>query len=469
MIVGLTTARNIWAALEAAYSNSSVERVQNLRDQLRQTQKGPTFETFSTSFRSSRPQPTFSDLLARAESHELFIKALHGSSPPTVSFSAQSSQHKSGSNTMTRGRGNYNNRGGYQNSRGNYNNQGGRRPPHCQLCRTQGHYASSCPKLASNVASATPIDDTLAHAFHAQCHVSSAAPDWYVDSGASDHMTTSSDSVSNPKPPTGNKIVYFGNGNSLAVSHIGDVNLLDSIKLPNVLVVSNLTKNLLSVSKPTEDNGVDVLFSHPYFYIQDRQTTQVLAQGCRKDGLYVLHTCHEPLVATSSCPKASYEMCSNDNQISTLLLTTFSDKACTNVLIHSPNPSTIKPTLTSAPCKLCMDSPSDTSLFAPIDPITPSSDHNHTPTDLPPINQLPTPITSPPPPPHINTQPTPPPPPPAPTHLMMTRAKSSIFKPRHQADLSHTIHSPLHDALFASTDPKTYKTAAKDSKWVAAI
>ena len=40
MIVGLTTAREIWVALEAAYNNASVERVQNLRDQLRQTQKG---------------------------------------------------------------------------------------------------------------------------------------------------------------------------------------------------------------------------------------------------------------------------------------------------------------------------------------------------------------------------------------------------------------------------------------------
>ncbi|GJS22683.1 putative reverse transcriptase domain-containing protein [Tanacetum coccineum] len=233
MIVGLTTARDIWATLEAAYNNSSVERVQNLRAQLRQTQKGEksvaelghlfklicdqlsaighpvdatdqvhwflcglglTFETFSTYVRSSRPQPTFLDLLARTESHEL----------------------------------------------------------------TQGHYASSCPKLASYAAFDTPIDGTLAHVFHAQCHVSSVAPDWYVDSGASNHITTSQDSVSNPKPPTSNKIVYFGNRNSLAVSHIGDVNILGSIKLPNVLVVPNLTKNMLSMSKLTKDNGADV-------------------------------------------------------------------------------------------------------------------------------------------------------------------------------------------------------------------
>ncbi|GJY03872.1 putative RNA-directed DNA polymerase [Tanacetum coccineum] len=204
---------------------------------------GLTFETFSTSVHSSRPQPTFSDLLARAESHEFFIKALHGSSPPTVAFSAQSSQQKYGSNSLTRGRRNYNNRGGYENSRGNYNNQRGRRPPYCQLCRTQGHYASSCPKLASYAASATPIDDTLARAFHAQCHVSSVAPDWYVDSGASDHMTTSLDSVYNPSLLLVTKLFILVM-ETLVVSHIGDVTLIGFIILPNVLVVPNLTKNL---------------------------------------------------------------------------------------------------------------------------------------------------------------------------------------------------------------------------------
>lgn len=33
-VVGLSTARQIWVALEEAYSHSSVERIQNLRDQL---------------------------------------------------------------------------------------------------------------------------------------------------------------------------------------------------------------------------------------------------------------------------------------------------------------------------------------------------------------------------------------------------------------------------------------------------
>ncbi|KAK1424653.1 hypothetical protein QVD17_19987 [Tagetes erecta] len=179
------------------------------------------------------------------------------------------------------------------------------RPPHCQLCRTQGHYASTCPTLASYANFVASSDDNLAHA---QCHSSTHAPYWYVDSGASDHMTASPDGVLNPTPPKGNEQVIFGNGKTLPVSHTGNMKLLGSLNLNNVLVVPNITKNLLSISKLTEHNNVDVLFSYPNFFIQDRQTKRVLARGCREEGLYVLNTNHEALVASPSCPKASYEI-----------------------------------------------------------------------------------------------------------------------------------------------------------------
>nr|GEX36814.1 putative ribonuclease H-like domain-containing protein [Tanacetum cinerariifolium] len=53
-----------------------------------------------------------------------------------------------------------------------------RYPPHCQLCRTNGHFVNKCPQLPS-FASQSPVnDDDLAKAFVAQCHVGSAAPDW---------------------------------------------------------------------------------------------------------------------------------------------------------------------------------------------------------------------------------------------------------------------------------------------------
>nr|GEY99451.1 putative zinc finger, CCHC-type [Tanacetum cinerariifolium] len=126
---------------------------------------------------------------------------------------------------------------------------------------------------------ATTNESDLANAFNAQCHVTSSGLDWYVDSGATDHMTSSLANVNNTTPYMGQANATFGNGNKLPVSHIGHNMVNNNIRLRDVLVVPNLTKNLLSISKLTSDNLLDVLFLQPYFYIQDRLTKQVLAQG----------------------------------------------------------------------------------------------------------------------------------------------------------------------------------------------
>ncbi|KAJ9550336.1 hypothetical protein OSB04_014381 [Centaurea solstitialis] len=340
-IVGLSTAREIWLALEAAYSNSSVERIQNLRDQLRQVSKGSSsvsefgrkfrticdqlsaighpvedsdkvhwflcclgasFETFSTAIRASRTPLNFCDLLAQAEGHELFMRSIHGSTIPPVAFNVQSN-----ASHFYRGRG----RGG-RSPRGGRGR--GRRSPHCQLCRTNGHYAIACPQLA-RFASSVPgspvpgLDADLAKAFHVQCHVTSSGPDWYVDLGATDHMSSSTTSVTNPTPFSGSNKVSFGNGMTLPISHTGHTSLNGDIRLRDVLVVPKITKNLLSVSKLTYDNCLDVLFSHPHFYIQDRKTKRVLAQGRCNHGLYVLSTGPQTFFAsTRSELKASFEL-----------------------------------------------------------------------------------------------------------------------------------------------------------------
>ncbi|KAL9996686.1 putative GAG-pre-integrase domain-containing protein [Helianthus debilis subsp. tardiflorus] len=110
-----------------------------------------------------------------------------------------------------------------------------------------------------------------------------------------------------PHQPKVMKRFYFGNGESLPITHIGNTELFGKLALNDVLVVPNITKNLLAIGKLTQDNAVDVLFSHPYFYIQDRKTKQTLAQGCREDDLYVLRNNNEAFVSTHSCPKASFE------------------------------------------------------------------------------------------------------------------------------------------------------------------
>lgn len=244
-VVGLSTARAVWTALESAYGNSSMERVQNLRDQLRLLSKGTasvsdygrrfkaicdqlaaighavdesdkchwflcgpggSFESFSVAIRASRHAHLFRDLLAQAEGHEMFLTSLHGSSPPPVAFTAETPPGRP-SSTVGRGRGTPRG-GGARGGRGR-----GRRSPHCQLCRTNGHYANRCPQL-SEFASSAPVNNTdLVKAFLAKCNVNhTPGPDWYVDSGASDHMVSSSGSVSQPAPFNGDGSVQFGNG-----------------------------------------------------------------------------------------------------------------------------------------------------------------------------------------------------------------------------------------------------------------
>ncbi|KAD4982590.1 hypothetical protein E3N88_19261 [Mikania micrantha] len=84
---------------------------------------------------------------------------------------------------------------------------------------------------------------------------------------ASDHMTATPHTLNNPAPVMGNESVTFGNGNTLPITHKGHLTLNNTLHLNNVLVVPNITKNLLSISKLTHDNSVDVILSHPFFSI----------------------------------------------------------------------------------------------------------------------------------------------------------------------------------------------------------
>ncbi|PWA58588.1 zinc finger, CCHC-type [Artemisia annua] len=92
----------------------------------------------------------------------------------------------------------------------------------------------------------------LAQAFTSQCHVTQDHPDWYVDSGATAHMTSSPDNFSNSAPHSGNMRVFFG------------------------------------------------------------ETVQVIAQGLCEDGLYVLRDTPMALAATVGVSRqASFELWHN--------------------------------------------------------------------------------------------------------------------------------------------------------------
>nr|KAJ0191944.1 hypothetical protein LSAT_V11C800425760 [Lactuca sativa] len=97
---------------------------------------------------------------------------------------------------------------------------------------------------------------------------------------------------------TGDEKLQVGNGNHLSISHVGSSSI-SHLKLPNVLIVPNLTKNLLSVSKLTEDNDVYMEFWPKSFSVKTFQG-QTILQGDKHEGLYRLPPSHTHKAFTGS-------------------------------------------------------------------------------------------------------------------------------------------------------------------------
>lgn len=122
-----------------------------------------------------------------------------------------------------------------------------------------------CPQLHNLAAKAAPNDTDIAKAFQAQCHVTTTAADWFVITGATDHMAANTGPVLNATLYTFLGNVTFANGHKLPITHTSSTFIFPNIQLYDVLVFPNIQKNLLSVSKLTLDNHLDVLFSNQTF------------------------------------------------------------------------------------------------------------------------------------------------------------------------------------------------------------
>nr|CAN82171.1 hypothetical protein VITISV_040546 [Vitis vinifera] len=107
---------------------------------------------------------------------------------------------------------------------------------------------------------------------------------WIIDTGATYHMTGDLswlfDTIALFECPVG-----LPNGESVVATQSGSVRLLNNITLKNVLYVSKLNCNLLSVSQLTDDLHCIVQFNSYMCAIQDH-TRELIGTGVRRDGLY---------------------------------------------------------------------------------------------------------------------------------------------------------------------------------------
>ncbi|KAI0522729.1 hypothetical protein KFK09_005114 [Dendrobium nobile] len=157
----------------------------------------------------------------------------------------------------------------------------------CQICSKKGHSAQSCwhrldlqykPTIKNtNTALLASSDTTEAN--------------WFLDSGASSHLTNSLDNLSMSKPYLGSDNVTIGDGNSISIAHAG-AGILPTpsrkLRLSQIFHTPTLKYNLLSISQLTKDNFISITFDPSGFTLKDLATQEILLQGPSKDGLYAV-------------------------------------------------------------------------------------------------------------------------------------------------------------------------------------
>ncbi|KAJ1701542.1 hypothetical protein LUZ63_001321 [Rhynchospora breviuscula] len=167
----------------------------------------------------------------------------------------------------------------------------------CQICNKWGHGALECYhrfdirySITTTPAQAPTHQALLAEPASAPVHPStSSQPTWFIDSGATTHVTADINNLSSSQSYTGPDAVHIGNGMGLPISHIGTAHLHTSgktLRLTNVLHVPSITKNLLSVSQLAHDNEVIIEFSSQNCVVKEQGTHKILLHGILNNGLY---------------------------------------------------------------------------------------------------------------------------------------------------------------------------------------
>jgi hypothetical protein len=191
------------------------------------------------------------------------------------------------------GRGGFARGGGKQKAgRGNSNSHGSSFQAGliCQVCGKEGHPAFRCykryderfqggapqqqqqQKSASNVTSSYGVDTN-----------------WYMDSGATDHITSDLDKLSFRDKYRGGVYVHTANGSGMEILHVGHGFVHSpsrNIHLRNILHVPDANKSLVSVNRLARDNNALVEFHRDRFFVKELATRKTLLAGKAEGGLY---------------------------------------------------------------------------------------------------------------------------------------------------------------------------------------
>ena len=109
---------------------------------------------------------------------------------------------------------------------------------------------------------------------------------WYLDSGATHHLTNNMENLQINEEFKGTNKLIIGNGHGFSITHVGHAflshrasNLLSThtkITLKDILLVPSTTKNLVSISKLTSDNPITIEFYGNVCFVKDMKGQALL-------------------------------------------------------------------------------------------------------------------------------------------------------------------------------------------------
>lgn len=161
----------------------------------------------------------------------------------------------------------------------------------CYRCKQTGHYRSQCP---NNPKFNKNADRKQSNAFSAVFLSGSFnKTDWYIDSGASVHLTANVDWITSRYRKVQQEIMV-ANQETVSVTCAGDVKIVTSVKgsefeinIEDVYCVPNLTTNLISVSRLIQ-NGNKVHFTDDSCHIYNKKR-ELVATASLINGVYKLN------------------------------------------------------------------------------------------------------------------------------------------------------------------------------------
>ncbi|KAL9451703.1 hypothetical protein AB3S75_013304 [Citrus x aurantiifolia] len=163
----------------------------------------------------------------------------------------------------------------------------------CQICFKMGHTATECWHRFKKNFVPQPNKRRETRGAYVASTDSQSNGAWYLDSGATNHVTNALGNISMNSEYQGNDQLAVGNGKKLFISHIG-CSVLPTydphkhIALNSILYVPDITKNLISISKLLHDNEINVEFYKSVCFVKDKKQGKILMKGVARDGLYEL-------------------------------------------------------------------------------------------------------------------------------------------------------------------------------------